>query len=421
MTRWNSLQEDREYIFGLMQIDVVGHSRWLAPDISQKQTKENLRKYVSSFAEHNLGIRELHWAGDGGSYFIPITDPRKDYDALVYCAIHILHSLNQFNNLPILNTMGIPLTLRISCHEGRLIYGADYANLHGRALNYFLKHEREIGSSNTVTITEEIYQRITSVHLHNHFTQIESHEYTVGNQTYTNRLFRYATPSEPQAEIPTRGDYASNLGVAADKKALVARYVVDNNFVKDTSSYLLDAGTSVFHVAKAFVDEWRNRTSRWSKLTIRTHNLACWTVLQAINDGSVDTWLIGGRFNYSLNAFLDPREFPKLLENFFPTVVVVGVDAISKDGIFYCGERDEYPIKRQIVRCNTEALIIVAHDDKIGKRKGERFATLPELFGARCDRVHIITNSPVSDVPSAYATTRDFIRTSYGETALIEV
>lgn len=141
MSHWEHLNENTEYIFGLIQVDIARHSEWKTPDIHKKQTKENLSRYLKSFAEHNLDIHELDWAGNGGSYFIPIRDPEKDYNSLVYCAIHFLRSLELFNRLPNFNRLGFPITIRISCHEGRILYSSDKGNLHGQALNYFLKHK----------------------------------------------------------------------------------------------------------------------------------------------------------------------------------------------------------------------------------------------------------------------------------------
>lgn len=240
MSHWEHLNESREYICGLIQVDIAGHSEWKGAKVFQKQTKENLRKYLKSFAEPYLDIHELHWAGDGGSYLIPILEPEKDYDSLVYCAIHFLYSLDLFNRLPIFNRLGFPITIRISCHEGRIHYSSDYGNLHGQALNYFFKYEREIGSENTVTITEEIYQNLTDHDLKEQFVEIESHEYKVGNQRYSNQLYRYTYNHEPlhkEAEIPEQTDTALETMSQWSHSQVCGTYAVEGKNPRTQLSY----------------------------------------------------------------------------------------------------------------------------------------------------------------------------------------
>src|SRR2546421_2010047 len=391
MSHWKSLKENTIYTFGLIQIDIVGHSKWSAPDIRQKQTKANLRNYLGAFAKYNLDVRELHWAGDGGSFFIPIIKPENDYDLLVYCALHFLHSLDEFNGTPILNTIGEPINIRVSCHVGQLIYSSNYGNLHSPALNYFFKYEREISSESTVTITEELYQQLTKKDLRDNFKEVESHGYRIGTQHYAKRLYRYIRHEIILSQAEPKGEYERNLPIAKEKKLLIARYVVDR-FIRDNDALLLDAGTSVFFVAKTLVDRWRVNKASWSKLAIRTHSLPCWSALSEINDGSIDNWLIGGRFNSSIQAFLDPGHAQDVMEDFFPTVTIIGVNSLSTEGAFYCEDKDELPIKQLFVKKDTETRIILADDTKIGIAKAERFVTLDELFKNDKGIVLVVTN-----------------------------
>lgn len=236
MSHWEHLIENKEDIFGFIQVDIAGHSEWKGADIHKKQTKENLHRYLKSFAESNLDIRELKWEGDGGSYYIPMLDQEKDYNSLVYCAIHFLYSLEHFNRLPNFNRLGFPIAIRISCHEGRIHYSSDSGNLHGEALNYFLKYEREIGSENTVTITEEIYQRLTDNYLRNQFNEIESHEYKVGGHSYSKQLYRTYTREPSQVQVfgtykvhgkkPDKTPYAGLLQIKKDGELFEATWII---------------------------------------------------------------------------------------------------------------------------------------------------------------------------------------------------
>ncbi len=111
---------------------------------------------------------------------------------MVTGALHIQASMRLFNALKTLNTLKVPLHIRVSCHKGEAIWDPDLKNLYGKAVNDFLKSEKVIGLENRVTVTEEVYGQLDE-HLQSLFTPYKNHSYVLNSRKYERTI--YASPS----------------------------------------------------------------------------------------------------------------------------------------------------------------------------------------------------------------------------------
>jgi SAM-dependent methyltransferase len=187
--RWEKLAEGELRIFGFLQLDIVGSSNLQGSEINQQKTKGNLETFVTRILGY-YGGRKLKWDGDGGAFIFLIHSPEVDYDYMVRAAIHVLVNMPFFNAMVgTLNLLDQDVKVRVSCHEGEANYHEEPGKMHGNTLNYFLKHEREIGHENAVTLTEDVYNELASRYIKNLFRLIEPHEYTLAGQPYSKNLY----------------------------------------------------------------------------------------------------------------------------------------------------------------------------------------------------------------------------------------
>jgi hypothetical protein len=194
---WDTLAEHREYIFGILQLDIANHSKLPGSDIAKQKTKENLHRFASGILTTIHGAFELNWPGDGGQFLFHIADPMTDYDNVVVGAIHLNNALDFFNDLKAgFNLLEVRIELRISCHEGRLLFSRNPNEISGDELNYFLKHERDIGERNKVTITEEVHKRLSRSALREAFSKIKTLAYERDGKQFSRDILVYnSTPT----------------------------------------------------------------------------------------------------------------------------------------------------------------------------------------------------------------------------------
>lgn len=110
-----------------------------------------------------------------------------------------------------------------------------------------------------------------------------------------------------------------------------------------------------------------------------------------------------------------------MINRFFPTVTVIGVNGLSGKGAFYCGEEDELLVKTLFIRRPARTRVIVAHDAKLGVSKGDVFATLEELFDNNGGDVIVLTNAPRGAPSDLYKKFKTLIHRNYGKQSLVEV
>lgn len=202
-SKFDPLTDGEERIFAFLQVDVEGHSQLRGASIRIQKTKENLGTFVRTLIEATYGGRQLVWTGDGGAFVFLVEDPSRDYDNAVTAATHVLQGLSFFNMMKAShNLLQQDLSLRVSCHEGRANWHHNPSYMHGQVINYFLKHEREIGHSNTVTVTEDIYDQLVGKELVEMFHLLKEHEYVLSGQRYTKPLYSYEARHAGVVSVP---------------------------------------------------------------------------------------------------------------------------------------------------------------------------------------------------------------------------
>jgi hypothetical protein len=170
-------------------MDIAKHSSLPGPDRRISETRDNFHRQAAGIlAQHNA--QELTWAGDGGA-FVFLIDKGTEFDRMVTGALQILDSMRLFNALKTLNTLQTPLHIRVSCHKGEAIWDPDLNNFYGKAVNYFLKSERDIGADDSVTITEDVFDQV-EVHLGRLFTPFKGHDYEVLGRRYERTIYAFS-------------------------------------------------------------------------------------------------------------------------------------------------------------------------------------------------------------------------------------
>jgi predicted amino acid-binding ACT domain protein len=212
---WDVFAESVEYVFGFFQIDISKSSELSGPEKYKQQTKANLRQFVTPILEGIYSARLLSWPGDGGSFLFPFS-AELDYDNMVTAALHVQKAMEIFNSLRVHNLLSPNgLSVRISCHEGRAHYAQKPSDMHGKAMNYFLKYERDIGQVKTVTITQEVFDNLKSRDLKKLFKLESRHNYIMGGKPYSRELYR-TIGTEPGAERERRRELNLNADIDED-------------------------------------------------------------------------------------------------------------------------------------------------------------------------------------------------------------
>lgn len=174
-------------VFGFLQVDIVSHSTLPGADRRISDTRDNFHKQVLGILTSHGG-QELNWAGDGGAYLFLI-DQSIEFDRMVTGALQVMDSLRLFNALRTLNTLDVPVRIRLSCHKGEAIWDPDLSNLYGKAVNYFLKADRQIGVDNRVTITEDVYEQLIEANLRDLFTPHREDNYHLYGRQYERTIY----------------------------------------------------------------------------------------------------------------------------------------------------------------------------------------------------------------------------------------
>lgn len=158
-TRWEDLSNGQRVELGLVQIDIVGHSRIVADPSTLKKAKD-------IFSDEMAGIAAAHggalfkWEGDGGSFKFH-TRKGKVFNELVGAALEMLDSMPAINQ-KIAGETGLsqPFHIRLSCDTGIVEYDQDPPRISADFLNRFLKNERKISLADNVCITERVYKQL---------------------------------------------------------------------------------------------------------------------------------------------------------------------------------------------------------------------------------------------------------------------
>ncbi len=157
LRRW---QTGSEFLAGVVNIDIAGHSRLLGPERDIADAKAAFAAFVESQVGGACGGL-ASWSGDGGFFLFDI---QQGCDEMVSFAERLRHLLPYFNGARgSLNSLPFrqELAVRIVCHAG-LLRNVDGTPGHvsGSAVNDLVKLERDVGRVGHVVITQEVFNRL---------------------------------------------------------------------------------------------------------------------------------------------------------------------------------------------------------------------------------------------------------------------
>lgn len=240
--KWaTSLRAGTHRIFGFLQVDVVDHSSLPGTATNVSQTRDNLHRIIKQIlCAHDA--QELNWAGDGGAYLFLI-DKGIEYDEMVIAALRVLDSMRLFNWTAILNRLDTPISLRISCHRGEAIWDLNLENFYGASVNYFMKFERDLGVSDRVSITEDVYDQLDNHHLKSIFIPFKEHEYTFRGTVYTRLIYNCSasdlpTPLRPYPSVVRYPTPIELVPFASDASMIDLLLAGGDSFYKNLSEAL---------------------------------------------------------------------------------------------------------------------------------------------------------------------------------------
>jgi class 3 adenylate cyclase len=163
--KWQQLHGQRIEL-ALLQVDIVAHSQIVAGEADKLAIKLIFGETIRNVAIAHGG-KSFNWAGDGGSFMF--LTGGQGFNDLVNAAIEMFDELPQLNERILRDTgLKAPIHVRISCHSGLATYRIDPNEISGDFINLFLKHEKAVGSSDTVCISESVHQQL-SASLQNRF------------------------------------------------------------------------------------------------------------------------------------------------------------------------------------------------------------------------------------------------------------
>ena len=142
---------------GMLQVDLNLHSQLsnaMAPGLVMEAKME-----LANHLERHLLLQRLRclaWAGDGGIFWIECLR-ESDFDAVVLAGESVFQVLGSVNALyadrfPERQRM----TLRVSGHYGSILTVREPRFWHGKELNFFAKHERELSAPAMFAITKQL-------------------------------------------------------------------------------------------------------------------------------------------------------------------------------------------------------------------------------------------------------------------------
>jgi DeoR/GlpR family transcriptional regulator of sugar metabolism len=201
---------------------------------------------------------------------------------------------------------------------------------------------------------------------------------------------RRVTPRQQVGDVRTYFDIQGEQRRAA--KRAVADFIVDNYF-QEGDSILLDAGTSLWPVAKRIVDK-SAEVPQETHFTIMTHNYRAFEILvDTPRSANLNIILAGGRYDQDLNALFGVQT-AQSYKTFFPRVVLIGISGFKADtGLFCHGNTEELQVKELIFQKSCSRRIIVADDTKLGLQDSFSFGKTVDMR-AGTDECVVVTSKP---------------------------
>lgn len=155
---WGYLEENREYYFSYMSIDIVGNSKIQIsyPKELVEEVYSKLQKLIRILVEFYDG-KIWNWAGDGGlaAFYVGNVE-----ELAVFSAMKIFYELSLFNLEPSRNKFDEPIKLRIGIHAGWSAYKHQKGNILSDAINFVSHLEKNYTNANHISISKTIYDKL---------------------------------------------------------------------------------------------------------------------------------------------------------------------------------------------------------------------------------------------------------------------
>ncbi|HEY0320013.1 MAG TPA: isochorismatase family protein [Pyrinomonadaceae bacterium] len=144
----------------LLQVDIAGHSK-MSKDFAADKVMEVKVKLAESLVADlsTLGFGGVFWAGDGGMFMIEVTHNR-DTVALIDAWRRITTLLGGINQQYRSFFANHDIQLRVSAHIADVLVHTHPRYWHSEELNFFAKHERDIGEIDTFRVTGAVFDML---------------------------------------------------------------------------------------------------------------------------------------------------------------------------------------------------------------------------------------------------------------------
>lgn len=159
---WGFLEEEKEYIFSFISIDIVKNSYLVRSNDNDlvRQTYKNFKNLVDQAVEKRKG-RIWNWEGDGGLLVFHLND---FINLSVLTAVDIITSMPVFNNTQ--NLLNDEIQIRIAINVGPARYSHDQATINSPAIVKVREIEKHFTDIMSITISHVTYQHIDSKFRH---------------------------------------------------------------------------------------------------------------------------------------------------------------------------------------------------------------------------------------------------------------
>jgi hypothetical protein len=197
----------------LIQIDVGGHSDWLAAEYARSyiepwRSRRKLAKLLADSIVH-YGYAPLFWAGDGGIFGSKLS-PSGHPQNVCQAADAIFSVFSRWKEKK-------PVELRVSATSLELTIDRDPGSWCGRDLNEFLKYERHISLPNAFVITDQLRAALAQKGAISRFSKPRQVPLPNGHiiTCYTDKRHPYAVARSAQSfGVWLRGRTFSDLGIS---------------------------------------------------------------------------------------------------------------------------------------------------------------------------------------------------------------
>ena len=138
MSNWSKIKKGERVEIGLLQIDIVGHSKIQDTDINLKTAKDKFRSLIEGIVKTRNGLL-FSWAGDGGAFMFRL-NTGEGFNEMCFSAKQMLDGLPATNREITISTgFNNTISVRISCDSGMVVYDKDASQISGDFVNKFLR------------------------------------------------------------------------------------------------------------------------------------------------------------------------------------------------------------------------------------------------------------------------------------------